>query len=435
MIESLQIRDFRGIQQGKIDCFSKFNLLVGPNNSGKSAIIEALYLACTASRKAQVTIPTHGLPDSIRLKNPKDISIEGSIQEGDLLGDNPALKVLNRHQHFVPDYKLYQNALSLALTSDSPSHIPDVKIHAVPRSSSLTDDGILLFGYKDSSNFSPDNDKNQGWLSLTSHIISNADPTVGFRLMYCWFSELTHYQKGDAAWMVTGELPKAQNTLLYDVQNTLNHLPMDFFKQMIGKVPGWSQKIAQSFKRVFGIAKDFNVQFLPVDNEQKFTQGWIAPQDQIALTIDSYGDGARAAFKVLTPLIALSKLVSEDNPGVFFWEEPELFQNPQTLGRLLDEIAALMKDKPLQLFIATHSMEVVANFVRLVSEEKIAENDLQTITLNLHEGQLSSSSFNAHEVQDWTEMHLDVRVPGGRTDNPLTYHINLPEAVHAIDET
>jgi hypothetical protein len=172
-----------------------------------------------------------------------------------------------------------------------------------------------------------------------------------------------------------------------------------------------------------------------VDNEQKFTQGWIAPQDQIALTIDSYGDGARTAFKVLTPLIALSKLVSEDNPGVFFWEEPELFQNPQTLGRLLDEIAALMKDKPLQLFIATHSMEVVANFVRLVSEEKIAENDLQTITLNLHEGQLSSSSFNAHEVQDWTEMHLDVRVPGGRTDNPLTYHINLPEAVHAIDET
>ena len=43
MIESIHIKNFRGIQDGKIDRFSKINLLVGPNNSGKSAVLETIY--------------------------------------------------------------------------------------------------------------------------------------------------------------------------------------------------------------------------------------------------------------------------------------------------------------------------------------------------------------------------------------------------------
>ena len=39
-------------------------------------------------------------------------------------------------------------------------------------------------------------------------------------------------------------------------------------------------------------------------------QGWIVPADSPALPIDDFGDGARAAFKVLAPLIALSELVT-----------------------------------------------------------------------------------------------------------------------------
>jgi AAA15 family ATPase/GTPase len=57
MIESILIKNFRGIQTGQIDRFRKFNLLVGPNNSGKSTVLEALYLATTADRPARITIP------------------------------------------------------------------------------------------------------------------------------------------------------------------------------------------------------------------------------------------------------------------------------------------------------------------------------------------------------------------------------------------
>ena len=124
---------------------------------------------------------------------------------------------------------------------------------------------------------------------------------------------------------------------------------------MLMTVPGWTQKIGKQFGRVFALSKQFNVNFFQPQDALHLTQGLISPEDKIALTIDDYGDGARSAFKMLAPLIALAELVTEEEPGVFIWEEPELFQNPQSLGKLLAEVTQLIKDKPIQIFIATHS--------------------------------------------------------------------------------
>ena len=83
MIESIHIKNFRGIQDGKIDRFSKINLLVGPNNSGKSAVLEAIYLSNTASRKSVVS--SFG------------INYDATAPEQDLLGYDPMEIVCERH--------------------------------------------------------------------------------------------------------------------------------------------------------------------------------------------------------------------------------------------------------------------------------------------------------------------------------------------------
>jgi len=45
MIEAMSLREFRGIKECKKPLrFSKFNVLIGRNNSGKTAILEALFL-------------------------------------------------------------------------------------------------------------------------------------------------------------------------------------------------------------------------------------------------------------------------------------------------------------------------------------------------------------------------------------------------------
>jgi hypothetical protein len=97
---------------------------------------------------------------------------------------------------------------------------------------------------------------------------------------------------------------------------------------------------------------------------------------------------------------------------LFLWEEPELFQNPQTLSRLLAEVADLLRDKPVQLFIATQSLEVIATFTALAQAGKIEPDELRAFRLNLKEGQLTSSWFSADNLRAWTEMGLDPRVWG-----------------------
>ncbi len=44
MIQSFQIRNYRGFKDFKIDGLKRVNLITGSNNVGKTALLEALYL-------------------------------------------------------------------------------------------------------------------------------------------------------------------------------------------------------------------------------------------------------------------------------------------------------------------------------------------------------------------------------------------------------
>ena len=44
MIKKLEISNFRGIKEGSLE-LAPINILLGPNNAGKTAILEALFLA------------------------------------------------------------------------------------------------------------------------------------------------------------------------------------------------------------------------------------------------------------------------------------------------------------------------------------------------------------------------------------------------------
>jgi AAA15 family ATPase/GTPase len=44
MIKGIEIKNFRGVSEGKIDDFDKLNIFVGRNNSGKSTVLDALAL-------------------------------------------------------------------------------------------------------------------------------------------------------------------------------------------------------------------------------------------------------------------------------------------------------------------------------------------------------------------------------------------------------
>ena len=54
MLEAVDIEGFRGIARGTIAGLSRLNLLVGPNNSGKSTCLEALLLGSASTSSSSI---------------------------------------------------------------------------------------------------------------------------------------------------------------------------------------------------------------------------------------------------------------------------------------------------------------------------------------------------------------------------------------------
>ena len=64
MIEKLVTHHFRGIKEGVLENFGKVNLLIGLNNSGKTSILETLYLVGLSGRPCELNAFIGSFPDT-----------------------------------------------------------------------------------------------------------------------------------------------------------------------------------------------------------------------------------------------------------------------------------------------------------------------------------------------------------------------------------
>jgi len=377
-------------------------MFVGSNNSGKSAVLEVLYLAAAAGKPATLTISDESRSESYPV----------TLLAEDMLNQYPSGHLGKRHKQSEEPQggnRLNQDVLQVTI-ADKEITLPMFEL--VVDGKPLTENEAQQINLFRLSPPAPEQAVRLADLAnqLTGRSIENwsADQVLTF----CWQRELTHFYKGSASWWVSGDLPPVHHVLHYDMLTVQENLPLAFYEKMLATVPGWTQKIAQSFGRIFSLSRPFTVQFLPTKQNHQGIQGWIAPEESSALPIDSWGDGARAAFKLLTPLIALSHLATPDKPGLLLWEEPEMFQNPQTLSKLLREVADLVKDKPIQIFMVSHSLEVIAHVTQMLQENILRSDEAITYLLNLEHGQLQSTWFDADNLLGWLETGLDPRVWG-----------------------
>lgn len=396
MIKSIQIKDFRGIQQGQVDRFRQFNLLVGPNNSGKSALMEALYLAGTASRSATLV--------EGRTKAVYDVT----VPDYDLLEYHPLSQVWRKHS-----FADHQPGLGYWREGQIAVRIPDKEAPFTTFDLSTGGEGfargeegmIGLIGIEDS----PHN-REQGIGAVIESLMGpDALPLAGRRLILLWHAGLTYKQKGKAVWLVEGDLPASRRVLFFDGRMLYEHLPLAFYRELPETIPGWADRIARHFGAIFDI-RDPLALFVPPSAESQWVQGYVGPRDGLAMRVDSYGDGARIAFKVLVPLVTLAELVGPDEPGLFLWEEPELYQHPQSLERLLREVVVIVKERPIQVFMSTQSWEVVGYLTRMLQQNQVEADEIMAFRLALDEGFLRSSWFDSDNLIAWLSDRLDLRL-------------------------
>jgi len=91
MLQSLTIHRFRGIREGVIQNLRAFNVLIGPNNSGKSALLELLYLGGLSRRTCQLITETIEPP----------VHAATTLVARDFLAHSPTKRLRQRHGYAV----------------------------------------------------------------------------------------------------------------------------------------------------------------------------------------------------------------------------------------------------------------------------------------------------------------------------------------------
>ena len=343
MIEQLTFHNLRGIRAGQLDNLGQLNLLVGPNNSGKSTVLEALYLMGVSGREATVVIENklpsdqedaQGLPLPVWMPN-----------RYDLLGEAPLPRLWQRHGepgrwsrkfHVVSDAE--ENALRVRLPFLS-------QTDPLQEFSVYFGDGLrkrddppttALCTWK--INEAGGNKPLPGWLRFywEDEAIFGQSPAQHLSLL--WYPDFAYKAASVAAWAAQGQLPAPENVLFCDLHTATQHFHKRFFRRLqeIGKTRPWKKPLAQRFAQLFDLPQDIVVTLEEHPDFPDRMQGIV--ETDVNIAIDHYGDGARHAFKVLAGLIALTESVDKAHHGLYLLEDPELYMHPATLGRQLQEV-------------------------------------------------------------------------------------------------
>jgi len=385
MIKRLVIHRFRGIKQGTLEDFGKINVLIGPNNSGKTAILEMLYLAGVAGRECEVLIPDVE-PSAWQAT---------TLNRRDFLYQEPMLRLRKRHN----EPKVWES--SPAMLTDK--YTLSVELAHIPQKYPLKNFALVgppeEGGKRDTTRISlfrlSPNSVSVPELLTPDYFDAQKVTLENAYWVYFWEDSWVYRWDKEkpadyfATWAVEGQLPDAEYVLLFDLHTATELFEQKFSKFAYREITNWENYIAKHLRNVFPEMGGARVNMKPYIGN-KWT-GFIEFPDREPIPIDHFGDGARHTFKVLATLIALRERVSEDKPGLFLWEDPELFMHPATLGRLLEEVVGLIKDVPIQVFLTTQSLEVLAWLAYILTQKIEEQGGLSKVFyLNLKEGQLST---------------------------------------------
>lgn len=505
MIERLVVHRFRGIKEGVLNDLGKINVLIGPNNSGKTALLEMLYLSGTSGRKVSLILEDSGTGHSI-----KDATVPIKYdflgfeplprlrkRHGykDLLDDNPAVLTseggiaVNLESLIEKDGYLFRwdeipgedseklkdflakrfcvkwvkkagikktdegktikafdekNSLTLKLDAEAKEailEIDDVRTYEFDAKIKNGQLGIYIktikglrlvaplesWGEK-SLRFNEDDIGNVASFGLDRledipRILippffepQNVSPEKS-RWNYLW-ENIWVYQREQrdfidhfAVWAEEGLLPDPERVLLFDFHAANGHFKNQFIKNVRDSIRRrWEEKIEEMLIHVFQLPNDTSVEIDDAPGTHEWKSGYVRFPDSARIPVDQFGDGMRHSFKVLTSLVALAELVDDEHPGLFLWEEPELFMHPATLIRLMREVVGVIKKRPIQVFISTQNLDVLAWISQMLNEKYIEPKSISAFSLMLKpSGELSARLFLADDFVSWMESGFDIR--------------------------
>lgn len=421
MINRLVVHRFRGIREGVLEDLGKINVLIGPNNSGKTAILELLYLGGVSGRRAQLILEDVPFGE-------KDIEsvIKATVpMQYDFLGAVPMPRLRKRHGHkgqweenpavLTPEGGIAVNLESLTKNAT----LRGFRVGAPPEE--WSEKISLKFTNKDIgsiASISLNGNKNIPKVLIPSLFEKWGILSEQSRWHYLWDPiwvyrwEQQEFIDHFAVWAEEGIGSDPERVLFFDFHNANDHFEKRFAQWAKNHIINWEGKISERMEHVFPALKGASVRVDNAPGGLKGETGYIQFPGKVRLPVDLFGDGIRHSFKVLASIVALAEVVDEKHPGIFLWEDPELFMHPATLGLLMKEVIGVVKERPIQAFISTHSLDVLAWISQMLNEKFVDSKSIKAYSLTLKSsGELKTRQFHGDDILSWMKSGFDLRDP------------------------
>lgn len=329
------MKNFRGIKEGKIEGLGQVNILIGKNNSGKSTVLDFLcfFKASLVPKNAfgeqvlesllQRRVKRQVLDDTEFFHNylPENEVAFEAIFEDNFKAHFKAKKLTNGifYSYVVPTSD--EPVATMLIRFQEPYYV-EVGSHRGNITEPLE---FIIDTYKRSSpNMSP---------VVTSAVLSaNAQKNLAFlsNVVLIDSDFVRKIEKiEDVYWAHI--LKRRKDKILREILNQTYGLQIESFSFA-------NYKDRQS--KIFVM--------LP----------------EISMHIDDYGDGFRYAFSILT-------VASQIKNTALLLEEPEVHQHEGALRQLFEALLQIAEKNKLQLFITTHSLDVIKIWTQLIKDVKI----------------------------------------------------------------
>jgi len=352
MLKQIKIENFKGIKNGKVLDLKKVNVFIGKNNSGKSCVLEALCLVRCAFNEMLLGEPLLRL-----LLCRRGIERSTYVLRNFWYGyktDEPILFNLE----FIEGEKLnvkvnYSDDRHLDISLEDPSG-------KVRRSTNsyFCEKRLNISG-------------GSGIIeeSFLPHFAQE-------------YSKIYHYL--------------SNLTLMDDyIARKLEKLETNVFNQIFE--PRLDRKVINKLNEVYEVNAE-GLTYIPISPTTTGTFRLAVTTPKQSLHIDELGDGAKYATSIFSMALLL------ENTALLI-EEIESHQHPDAIRKFLPSLLSIAQERNIQLFITTHSLEVIQTLSEL--KEKFEIGFFHT-TRSI-EGELATRFLTSIDAKLLLDLGVDVR--------------------------
>jgi len=358
MLKSLTITRFRGVKEGTIPNLRQVNLFVGPNNSGKSTILDALLLA------------------------------SGAYERKDVLGRSP-YQVLNE-RHNLPPYNVKEPCRALWYGYDQSCEVEfeftfvngsalhyrmgketrgDLTLRPPGPGSQVI---VAMEGFgepPEGEDFAP---------KARPRV-----PTMSYRQSASQEASAEHHK-------VRGFL---RDLVLIDSEfRRARQVEALLWQQIISDRR--DKVLMKMLHDVYGMTVE-GLTFTPFLGDNSL----LLLLPSMSVRVDDLGDGARYFMRMMMVLSALKDTT-------LLLEEPETAHHCRAQADVARRIVRAAKERNLQVLATTHSLETVDHFLAACAEHSV---EFELHHTELKAGVLSCRGVDRHDARVLMDMGVDPR--------------------------